>query len=194
MKKRLTIAVLLLTITTVGGGLLMLNRDESQVLSENLFNDEQTGITFSYQGLGLREGDGSEDDSETVRTIAQFGTVNDDEPPVLITIRQESRFRIVSNIAGKPTLDIVRDNLLSNYPDRFSEFELVSSDEIQVDNLPAIEIIFSYVNDNQELQQKFIAVKKNDDEIVYLTFQSFADNFAQLQEQKFRPIVESIDI
>ena len=172
----------------------MLNRDESQVLSENLFNDEQTGITFSYQGLGLREGDGSEDDSETVRTIAQFGTVNDDEPPVLITIRQESRFRIVSNIAGKPTLDIVRDNLLSNYPDRFSEFELVSSDEIQVDNLPAIEIIFSYVNDNQELQQKFIAVKKNDDEIVYLTFQSFADNFAQLQEQKFRPIVESIDI
>jgi len=193
MSRRLLTGALVVILVT-SGVLFFVARKENQVLSDNVFRDEQSGIAFTYPDLELQKGDPVEDNEEAITTIAQLGTVGNDEPPCLITIREESRFRIVSNTVGKPALDIVRDNLLSNYPDRFPEFELINIEEIKVDSLPAINVVFSYTNNQQVLQQQLIAVQKNDDVMIYLTFQSSAEDFTELHKQKFKPILETLEV
>lgn len=155
-----------------------------------IFTETTTGLSFLHSPK-LIQSEISEQDRQS-GILARFENSEKEPAALLITVRQEKGLTVAANVTGQSTIDVVMDSAARAFPNRFPGYTEHNRQTMGLNGITSGEVEFSYDGPSGErAMQRFLALIKNDDEAVYLSFQAKKSDFEQLNLRYFTLIAES---
>ncbi len=118
---------------------------------------------------------------------------NDGLQEMLITVRNEKRFNLVSGLTKKEPVDVILDNIAKNYPQRFPGYKKLRQQKFTTAGVEAAEVVFVYDSPSgQKAKQHILVLMRTKDEAVYVAYQALEKDFDRLDTTYFSLMRKSI--
>lgn len=121
-----------------------------------------------------------------------------DNPPVLVSVRQEEGLSVLTLQTNKSLLSILTDNAIKSLATRYPDPEVKKQSEITVNSREASKIEFSYnspTDNNEKIVQSLIIIPKADkSSALYISMQTTADNYNTGFQAVFDEMINSVKI
>lgn len=198
MKKSLKLVIgvfVVLFVATVSTVLFMKNdnnvaQDQTNVLAIYQISDQSSGVSLSYPDPLT-----SDQLTDTDREDGFLFRLTSQDPPTIVSIRQETGLRAVTTLANVDVLDLLSANAEKALPDRYPGYSVLSENQLSVGGKDAVEIVFTYNGPSSEnVQQKLLIIEKDPNTAVYISMQTAAANYESVQKNQFQPILEALEI
>lgn len=149
--------------------------------------DAATGLKLNYpdifQAQALSEAD--RQDKFILRLTSE-------QPAMLVSVRYEMGMRAAAALSRQEPLAMITANAIRAFPQRYTDYALVSERSLEVADKDAHEFIFRYTGPSGEgAQQRLLIVMKDDDTAVYISAQAQESKFNELNTAYFADIFSS---
>ncbi len=187
--KRKTVPILIVLFIVVMGSVEFAYLQSGP--TDQYFHDEATNLSFTYNTEFTQQLLSELDRSQNYITrITNSGEIEDQ---FLITARKEPDFSTVSNATGKSPLDIALSSLERSFPDVYPNFSQLRQLKFDTAGVNASEVVFTYDSPaGEKAKQHLLMLQRNQDEIVFVSFQALEKDFAFIDEKYFQLLRDSI--
>jgi hypothetical protein len=111
-----------------------------------------------------------------------------------LEVQLDGNYRAATGVTGETVLGVFKKNYKQSLSVEYPEFKEVKSEVVTVDGIESFSVIYTYVNADSTIKRRIIAVPRNDDEVILLSFQSLAEDYQSLEDKYFKEFVDKIDI
>jgi hypothetical protein len=194
-KVKIITAVIVISASITAVGLAYKDSDkksgtEVKVLAVSVANDTTTGVSLSYKQPFTSEALAEQD-----RNDGFIFRLTSDEPPTIVSVRQEEGLRAVTAISGINMLELLTSNVQKAYPVRYPGFSTVSENKYDVSGKSAREVVFTYDGPSgQKVKQRFVIIQKDGNTAIYVTAQTTDEQYDAANSNYFNDLIESIQL
>ena len=198
-KNKLSLVIVVL-IVIAGGATFLLNANDAS----NQTNSQVKSLVEETKNFSSRDGTISFNYSSslTSQSITEVDVqdgflfrATSQSPPALVSLKKETGLKKVTAVANTDIINLLSENLLRVYPQRFSGFKLMSQNKVELSGKPGKNIIFTYDGPSGEkVTQRLVIIDNNGNDAYLIAMQTVSLKFDNLNEKIFNQVINNINI
>lgn len=158
--------------------------------SSRVLNDHGSGVGISITDTFVQESLSDED-----KNNGFIFRLTSSDPPILVSLKIENQLRSLAVLTKQEIVPLVTSNAKRSLPTRYPDYQEHGVEFLKVNGKESAVIEFSYKGPSgQRARQALYIVKKDDDSVLYVSFQTEDSSFNELSTVHLMPLIKSIVI